>query len=589
MLLKITSALLTIASLSLPVSTAPVKFDEGLSLVILHNNDMHGRFEETARNSGTCQPKKKNLCVGGFARTAEVIRNFRQAADAGTSPPVLYLNAGDTFTGTSWFSVFTWNISSAFVNALKPDVVALGNHEFDLTPQNLAKFVNAVNAPFVAANLDMTNETVLSKVQKSVVLQIQGYQVGVVGYLTPETVKISLVGNVKFQDEVEAIRKEAQKLTDEGVDIIIALGHSGYEMDKRIAKEVAEVDIVVGGHTNTFLWNGEQPDAEAIEGPYPKIMTQASGKKVPVVQAYAYTKYLGVLNVTFDTTGKLVELSGQPLFLDSSVNQQPDVLELLEVYRPAIDELNNEKVGVSKVTLDGSSSVCRQQECNLGNLAADIHVSYVASVSTDRWTNAPIGIYNGGGIRNTIIPDENSNEVTRGDLLGSFPFGNQVIVITLNGSDLLYALEQMVRSQGETSGGEFPQVSGLRLVLDMSEPPYSRVKEVRVRCGLCDIPSYDLLDVKKNYTLVTSSFLSEGGDGITTFKEKAMNKKVQDLGDLDMIVWYFNNYSPLYPEIQDRIVFVNKGSKSAGVKSKDSFTTVIIGLIISQLLWRLGT
>lgn len=69
-------------------------------------------------------------------------------------------------------------------------------------------------------------------------------------------------------------------------------------MDKTIAKNCPLVDAVIGGHTNTFLYTGEQPDFEKIDGPYPTIITQVSGKQVPVVQAYAYTKYLGELRLT---------------------------------------------------------------------------------------------------------------------------------------------------------------------------------------------------------------------------------------------------------------------------------------------------
>lgn len=82
-----------------------------------------------------------------------------------------------------------------------------------------------------------------------------------------------------------------------GVKIIIALGHSGYEMDKQIAKNCPLVDVVVGGHTHTFLYSGWQPDIEKIEGPYPTVVIQDNGKKVPVVQAYAFTKYMGILRL----------------------------------------------------------------------------------------------------------------------------------------------------------------------------------------------------------------------------------------------------------------------------------------------------
>lgn len=98
--------------------------------------------------------------------------------------------------------------------------------------------------------------------------------------------------------------EEAQTLKNKGVNIILALGHSGFDVDKTIAKNCPLIDAVIGGHTNTFLYNGEQPDFEKIDGPYPTIITQASGKQVPVVQAYAYTKYLGELRLTVNFISK---------------------------------------------------------------------------------------------------------------------------------------------------------------------------------------------------------------------------------------------------------------------------------------------
>lgn len=92
--------------------------------------------------------------------------------------------------------------------------------------------------------------------------------------------------------------EEAEALKNKGVNIMIALGHSGYEVDMEIAKNCPLIDIVIGGHSNTFLYTGEQPDIEQPDGPYPTVIKQSSGKEVPVVQAYAFTKYLGEVELS---------------------------------------------------------------------------------------------------------------------------------------------------------------------------------------------------------------------------------------------------------------------------------------------------
>lgn len=83
-----------------------------------------------------------------------------------------------------------------------------------------------------------------------------------------------------------------------GVEIIIALGHSGYDKDKEIARDCPLVDVVVGAHSHSFLYTGTPPDMDFVEGPYPTVIEQKSGKKVPVVQASAFSKYIGKLELS---------------------------------------------------------------------------------------------------------------------------------------------------------------------------------------------------------------------------------------------------------------------------------------------------
>ncbi|KAG5900040.1 hypothetical protein JTB14_009118 [Gonioctena quinquepunctata] len=288
----------------------------------------------------------------------------------------------------------------------------------------------------------------------------------------------------------------------------------------------------------------------------------------------------GRLNLTFDDNGDLVAFSGQPELLVSSIPQDEDVLQLLEIYRPQVIEVNSIVVGSSKVTLDGNDKSCRSQECNFGNLLADALVLYKASVSPELWTEAPIGLVNGGGIRTTIEPSE-SQSITRGELLAAIPFGNLVITLNMNGSELMKSLEIGVRSNGETSGGEFLQVSGLQVVYDMSKPAFSRVVSAKARCGVCAIPSYEPIVPSKNYTIVTISFLTEGGDGHYVLYNAANRAKVtEDLNDIDTFVWYFEHYSPVYPEIQGRIRFMDKANKSSSTMIQSSGLTLVLLLVV---------
>lgn len=117
LLLLITS---TISSTPLAKTT-----DDIFKLIILHNNDMHARFEQTNAMSSRCKEddEKNNHCYGGFARVAHEVRRYRDKAANGLIPKVLYLNAGDTYTGTPWFALYKENITAAFLKLLKPDAI----------------------------------------------------------------------------------------------------------------------------------------------------------------------------------------------------------------------------------------------------------------------------------------------------------------------------------------------------------------------------------------------------------------------------------------------------------------------------------
>ncbi|XP_055839608.1 protein 5NUC-like [Episyrphus balteatus] len=201
-------AVLGIALLS--SEATPVSKSNSIEFLILHNNDMHARFEQTSVSGGKCSQgdENTNKCYGGFARTAHEIRKFRDEAKS-TGPPILYLNAGDTYTGTPWFTIFKDNITAAFLNKLSPDAISLGNHEFDEGVEGLVPFLNKVKFPVLAANLDLSKEPELlsaKSLMKSIILEVSGIRVGVIGYVTPETKLLTLKNNVEFKDEIRSIK-----------------------------------------------------------------------------------------------------------------------------------------------------------------------------------------------------------------------------------------------------------------------------------------------------------------------------------------------------------------------------------------------
>ncbi|KAK2577173.1 hypothetical protein KPH14_003330 [Odynerus spinipes] len=525
---------------------------------------MHARFEETSRLSAPICPEEDaaaGKCYGGFARIATLVRQARNS-----STPTLFLNAGDTYQGSVWYNVYKWKIVSKFLNILAPDAISLGNHEFDDGVNGLIPFIESANFPILATNLDLSKEPGLkaTKLANSTILEVNGTKIGVIGYLTPETVVLANTGNVIINDEVPAIREEAKKLKKQGIDILIAVGHSGFDVDKKIAKEVEDIDIVIGGHTNTFLYRGKQPDAEHPEGFYPTEVTQDSGRKVYVVQAYAYTKYLGNFSVTFDSNGEITHIEGNPILVDSSIEQAPDVLEELDQLRPGINNISSMVVGKSRVLLDGDSKTCRRAECNLGNLITDAIIDYNAQeyVVKGAWTDAAIAVQNSGSIRASITRAKN-DKITMSDVLGVLPFGNIIVKVSMTGAQLLSMLEWSVYNLNthstENLFGTFLQYSGLQVLYDLSRPPNSRVVSVQVQCAACRIPSYSKLDESATYKVLINQFMQNGGDGYKMLKDLKFTQMA--VTTADAVVEYLKKHSPVHPGVEWRINYVHNTLK----------------------------
>ncbi|KAF5302586.1 hypothetical protein FQA39_LY10204 [Lamprigera yunnana] len=430
-----------------------------------------------------------------------------------------------------------------------------GNHEFVYKPSGLAPFLNAINFPIVAANLDFSNEPALSSygITKSWIFEIEGKRIGVIGYLTPLTTVKSYVGNVKFEEEIPAITLESEKLRNASVKTIIALGHSGYKMDKKIAAQVPLVDLVIGGHTNTFLWNGAQIDLEVPQGPYPTLVTQPNGKVVLVVQTYSYTKYMGRLSVIINDKGEIIYFYGTPQVLNSIVPQEEDALNLLKKYRVELDIAATTVVGYSNSVLVGGKKQCRYNECTFANLITDAFVLYYKL----HYGVNSIGVISSTTPYNSIVPGQNGT-ITMFDMLTALPYGGNVYSTILTGADIWKSLEIGVKGNGDTAGRYFLHTSGIQYGYNKSESLGSRIKFVKVRCYECKNLTYADINVTTQYRIVTTEFLINGLDEHSLIKNNGMNTTVANKTEMEIILWYIKKNSPLNVKLEDRVTILSQ-------------------------------
>ncbi|WP_312809624.1 5'-nucleotidase C-terminal domain-containing protein, partial [Agrobacterium cavarae] len=326
-----------------------------------------------------------------------------------------------------------------------------------------------------------------------------------------------------------------KELQDQGVNKIVLLSHVGYVRDQEIAREVDGIDVIVGGHSHTLL---SSTDPKAA-GPYPTMVKNPSGVDVPVVTAYAYSKYLGDLSVTFDDNGAVKSVSGAPKLLDAAVAQDDAYNKRVAELAAPLEDMKKKEIGVSEAPIDGSREVCRAKECSMGNLVADALLDRVKD------QGITIAIQNGGGLRASI----DAGPVTMGEVLTVLPFQNSIATFQIKGADLQAALENGA-SQIEEGAGRFVQASGLKYTFDRSKPAGSRIVSVEVKEG----DNFVKLDPEKTYGVVTNNYTRTGGDGFKTFATKAINP--YDFGPSleDAVAAYIGAHSPYKPYTDGRIV-----------------------------------
>merc|ERR1711969_203236 len=297
------------------------------------------------------------------------------------------------------------------------------------------------------SNADVSGEPLLSDaIMKSTIIEKNGEKIGLIGLTPQDTDELASPGpNIVFTAPADAVQGEVDKLTEEGVNKIIVLSHSGYKVDISVAENTTGVDVIVGGHTNTLL--GEMDGAE---GPYPTMVGDTA-----IVSAYAYGKFLGELNVTFDDDGKVVSAEGAPLIMDASVAEDAATVDRIAEAAAPLEEIRNKVVAETSDEIVGSREMCRAEECPMGNLVADAMLDRVKDLGID------VAISNGGGLRASI----DAGEVTMGEVLTVLPFQNTLSTFQVKGSTLVEALENGA-SQMEEGAGRFPQVSGMSFTID---------------------------------------------------------------------------------------------------------------------------
>ncbi len=510
----------------------------GFTLHILHINDMHSRLEEISRSDATCSPSASadGNCYGGAARLATAIRDRRAELDA-AGLPVLTVDAGDQSQGTLFYTTYKGRAEIEMMNMIGFDAMTLGNHEFNNGPDSLAEMLSTAEFPVVAGNVQVPGDHALAEfVHDHLVVERDGERIGILGITTPDTVFLSSPGPVTFMDEIEHLQEAVARLQADGVNKIVLLSHVGFVKDQEIAAAVDGLSVIVGGHSHTLLSNTDENAAAE----YATMVESPSGRAVPIVQSYAYSRYLGDLALEFDAAGAVVSATGDSVLLDASFAEAEDIAARVAALAGPIETLKNTAVAELAAPIDGSRDNCRARECEMGNTVTD---AMLARLNDPAIT---IALGNGGGLRASL----EAGPVTLGDVLTVLPFQNALYTMQLPGSTIIAALEHGVNGV-EEGAGRFPQVAGLRFRLDLSVAPNEgRVSGVEVRTA----DGWAPIDPDEMYGVVTNDFMAAGGDGYAMLASDGVGGYDTAIDLADALAEYLTENAPFAPELDGRIL-----------------------------------
>jgi len=258
------------------------------NITILHTNDVHSHVEPFSKDHSEFPNK------GGFERRATLISEIRRQ-----NPNTLLFDAGDIFQGTPYFNFYGGEIEFKLMSMLGYDAITLGNHDFDNGMDGLDKQLPNAKFDIISSNYDFKNTILESKVSDYKIYNKSGIKIGVfgLGIELEGLVSKDLYKETKYLDPIDIANDTAKKLKEtENCDIVICLSHLGYKYEKfpnkvsdlNLAKSTKNIDLIIGGHTHTFMNK-------------PVVVKNNAGNDVLINQVGCFGLYLGRIDFSFDS------------------------------------------------------------------------------------------------------------------------------------------------------------------------------------------------------------------------------------------------------------------------------------------------
>jgi len=524
-MLMILSVLLFAAT---PLLTAQPQAEH--ELVVLHTNDHHGHPVSFYDYPAPGQ--------GGLPARATLVNETRDMYDN-----VMVVDAGDFNTGRPESTFFKGEPDIIGYNYIGYDLLTMGNHELDPSPSQMQKQIAMSEFPWLCANVKQADGSYIDNVKPYIIKDYGRFKVAVLGLMSKYTAETGSPDNIKgliFEDEVETARKLVPMLKTKA-DLVIAVVHMGIYDDenlgsKLLAKEVADIALVIDGHTHTKV---EEPVI---------VINKITGNEVPVVQAKHWGLYMGKIKMTF-TKHNLREFSYELLpvnvkkrekkddgtsvyhFVGKEYKEDEKLSSRLQVYVDKVDAVLNEVIGTATAPFFNKKT--RNEETAIGDMVADSMLWYTDKMKLD----ADFAFQNGGGIRTDIA----DGPLQKRDIYEVLPFDNSVMVVTMKGRDVKALFDKTPETVGH---GAMPQVSyGVSFTINTKT---GTAEDIKI--------NGQPINENKNYRIATNSYLASGGDGYKMFKNKTEAYDSSVMQRDAFIDYVISLGGIISPEVKGRII-----------------------------------
>ncbi|MGN4934295.1 bifunctional metallophosphatase/5'-nucleotidase [Aeromonas rivipollensis] len=547
--------------------------DPPFTLTLAHMNDTHSQFDPVnAELKGAILGKESTdtlyTRLGGYPRLLTMTKAY-QAEALAKNQPLLLLHGGDAWQGSGYFKLNEGMANAELLSQFGFDAMALGNHEFDLDNQKLARFIQGVNFPVLAANLDSRDDPDLSQasnLKPFVVYAFDGNQkspvtdldhlpadkqlVAVIGLVLEDMANISPnLGKLRFAKEVASAQATVDLLQARGINRIVALTHIGNARDLALAAKVNGLDAIVGGHSHSLLGDFSNV-GWGKTGEYAALVTNPDGVGLTcVVQAGSYAQAIGLARVSFDAQGRVIACKGQNQLLASRdffadparqqrldktrsqqagkfIDAQPNLVTVDEDprlrgiidshYKPALEQAYGPVIGTLPAPL--------QNARRPGDNGSDSHGSDVAPLVAEGqyfWANTPqVQALTGGPVDFALLAvggvraDLPAGELRQGEAsLSLLPFKNPLSVLTLSGAEVRALLTETITATLPASAhaGKFPYGGHLRYTFKETEAGKAG-HLTRLQWQTAEGQWQDLANGRR-YRVVTNAYSANGNDG----------------------------------------------------------------------------